>query len=226
MYIPTLDFPLMIESIPFLLSGLSYTLGIALVSFIGGNLLGLLLTFLGMLPNRFLRGFVRGYLSFLRGVPALVLLFLLYFGLPYQLPALAAAIICFTLTSSAFIGEIYRGSIAGVDRGQFDAAFALGLSLPKVMRFVILPQAFRISIPALSNVAMDLLKGTSLAAMITIPDIFQKAKIVGGRTFDYMSMYVLVAIIYWLLCMLIEAGQKRLERYFAKQFAENNFGEK
>src|SRR5699024_10759987 len=180
MYIPTLDFPLMIESIPFLLSGLSYTLGIALVSFIGGNLLGLLLTFLGMLPNRFLRGFVRGYLSFLRGVPALVLLFLLYFGLPYQLPALAAAIICFTLTSSAFIGEIYRGSIAGVDRGQFDAAFALGLSFPKAMRFVILPQAFRISIPALSNVAMDLLKGTSLAAMITIPDIFQKAKIVGG----------------------------------------------
>src|SRR5699024_4032270 len=117
-------------------------------------------------------------------------------------------------------------SIAGVDRGQFDAAFALGLSLPKVMRFVILPQAFRISIPALSNVAMDLLKGTSLAAMITIPDIFQKAKIVVGRTFDYMYMYVLVAIIYWLLCVLIEAGQKRLERYFAKQFAENEASHK
>ena len=226
MYIPTLDFSLMIESIPFLLSGLSYTLGIALVSFIGGNLLGLLLTFLGLLPNRIIRGLVRGYLSFLRGIPALVLLFLLYFGLPYQLPALVAAIICFTLTSSAFIGEIYRGSIAGVDRGQFDAAYALGLSFPKAMRFVILPQAFRISIPALSNVAMDLLKGTSLAAMITIPDIFQKAKIVGGRTFDYMSMYVLVAIIYWLLCMLIEAGQKRLERYFAKQFAENEASHK
>lgn len=222
MYITTLDFPLMIESIPFLLSGLSYTLGIALVSFIGGNLLGLLLTFLGLLPNRIIRGLVRGYLSFLRGVPALVLLFLLYFGLPYQLPALAAAIICFTLTSSAFIGEIYRGSIAGVDRGQFDAAFALGLSFPKAMRLVILPQAFRISIPALSNVAMDLLKGTSLAAMITIPEMFQKAKIVGGRTFDYMSMYVLVAIIYWLLCILIEAVQKRLERQFAKQFAESN----
>mgnify|MGYP001048785875 FL=1 len=140
------------------------------------------------------------------------------FGLPYQLPALTAAIICFSLTSSAFIGEIYRGSIAGVDRGQWDAAYALGLSFSKTLRLIILPQAFRISVPALSNVAMDLLKGTSLAAMITIPDIFQKAKIVGGRTFDYMSMYVLVAIIYWLLCIGIEALQHRLEKRFADRF--------
>lgn len=219
MYIPTLDFSLMWESIPYLLTGLSYTIGIAVASFLGGNILGLMLTFLGLLPQPMIRGLVRGYLSFLRGVPALVLLFLLYFGLPYQLPALAAAIICFTLTSSAFIGEIYRGSIAGVDRGQFDAAYALGLPFSKTMRLIILPQAFRISVPALSNVAMDLLKGTSLAAMITIPDIFQKAKIVGGRTFDYMSMYVLVAIIYWLLCMGIETGQKRLERYFTQRYA-------
>ena len=183
-----------------------------------GKAVGLLLTFLGMLQNPWVRRIVRGYISFLRGVPALVLLFLLYFGLPYQLPALTAAIICFSLTSSAFIGEIYRGSIAGVDRGQWDAAYALGLSFSKTLRLIILPQAFRISVPALSNVAMDLLKGTSLAAMITIPDIFQKAKIVGGRTFDYMSMYVLVAIIYWLLCIGIEALQHRLEKRFADRF--------
>lgn len=225
MYIPTLDLGLMWESLPFLLSGLNYTIGIAITSFLAGNFLGILLTFLGMLPNRGVKGFVRFYLSFLRGVPALVLLFLLYFGLPYQLPALAAAIICFTLTSSAFIGEIYRGSIAGVDRGQWDAAYALGFNFTQVMRLIVLPQAFRISIPALSNVAMDLLKGTSLAAMITIPDIFQKAKIVGGRTFDYMSMYVLLAIIYWLLCMGIEALQKHLERRIARRFEadENKF---
>jgi cystine transport system permease protein len=145
-------------------------------------------------------------------------LFLLYFGLPYQLDALTATIVCFSLTSSAFIGEIYRGSIAGVDRGQWDAAYALGFSFPKVMRSIILPQAFRISIPALSNVAMDLVKGTSLAAMITIPDIFQKAKIVGGRTFDYMSMYVLVAIIYWCICLLIEYVQKYLEDYYLRRY--------
>ncbi|MNJ50507.1 Inner membrane amino-acid ABC transporter permease protein YecS [compost metagenome] len=221
MYIPTIDLSLMWESLPFLLSGLLYTIGIAITSFFAGNLLGILLMFLGMLPSRWVKVFVRFYLSFFRGVPALVLLFLLYFGLPYQLPALAAAIICFTLTSSAFIGEIYRGSVAGVERGQWDAAYALGFNFTQVLRLIVLPQAFRISIPALSNVAMDLLKGTSLAAMISIPDVFQKAKIVGGRTFDYMSMYVLVAIVYWLLCIGIEAIQKHLEHRIARRFEAN-----
>ncbi len=218
MYIPKLDFALMWESLPFVLTGLSYTLGIAAISFFFGNVLGIMLTTLSFLPNKFLQRLIRLWLSFLRGVPALVILFLLYFGLPYQLHALTAAVICFSLTSSAFIGEIYRGSIAGVDAGQWDAAYALGLSFPKTMRKIILPQAFRISIPSLSNVAMDLIKGTSLAAMITIPDIFQKAKIIGGRTFDYMSMYILVAILYWLLCLLIEFLQKYLERYYRLRY--------
>ncbi|WP_429950562.1 amino acid ABC transporter permease [Enterococcus sp. AZ101] len=218
MYIPKIDFQLMIDSIPFLLTGLPYTLGISVVTFLMGNVLGILLTVLGMLPSKVIKGFVRFYISFLRGVPGLVLLFLLYFGLPYQLSALTAACICFSLTSSAFIAEIYRGSIAGVEAGQWDAAYALGLPFGKVMRKIILPQAFRISIPALGNVAMDLLKGTSLAAMITIPDIFQKAKIVGGRTFDYMTMYILVAVIYWLLCVAIGWGQSWLERYYINRY--------
>lgn len=222
MYIPTLDLSLMIDSVGFVLSGLMYTLGISLAAFVLGNLIGLSLTILGILPNKGLRAFIRFYISFLRGVPALVLLFLLYFGLPYQLPALAAAILCFSLTSSAFIGEIYRGALAGVDPGQWDAAYALGQSFPQAIRWVILPQAFRLTIPALSNVAMDLVKGTSLAAMITVPDIFQKAKIIGGRTFDYMSMYVLVAVIYWLLCLAIGNGQTRLENYFNRRFGEGH----
>lgn len=218
MYIPTINLNLMIESIPFLFSGIGYTLGISLASFFFGNLLGLLMTILGLVPLRPVKLFVRFYLSFLRGIPALVLLFLLYFGLPYQLNAVAAAIICFSLTSSAFIGEIYRGSIAGVGAGQWDASYALGNRFFLTMRYIILPQAGRISIPALSNVAMDLLKGTSLAAMITVPDIFQKAKIVGGRTFDYLSMYLLVAVIYWLLCMVIGYMQHRLENYFQQKY--------
>jgi cystine transport system permease protein len=218
MYIPTIDIPLMIESVPFLLSGLGYTLGISLAAFFFGNLLGILLTILGFVPWLPIKLFVRFYLSFLRGTPALVLLFLLYFGLPYQLNAVVAAVICFSLTSSAFIGEIYRGSIEGVNGGQWDAAYALGNRFFPTMRYIILPQAVRISIPALGNVAMDLLKGTSLAAMITVPDIFQKAKIIGGRTFDYLSMYILVALIYWLLCIGIGYLQHRLENYFQQKY--------
>lgn len=218
MYIPTLDFSLMLESLPYILTGLPYTIGISIVAFLMGNLLGICITILGMLPSKIIKSFVRFYISFLRGVPGLVLLFLLYFGLPYQLPALTAACICFSLTSSAFIAEIYRGAIAGVDAGQWDAAYALGLPFKRVLGRIILPQAFRLSIPALSNVAMDLVKGTSLAAMITIPDIFQKAKIVGGRTFDYLSMYVLVAIIYWLLCIVIGWCQRFIESKYQKHY--------
>ncbi|MGO3781053.1 MAG: ABC transporter permease subunit, partial [Enterococcus viikkiensis] len=101
---------------------------------------------------------------------------------------------------------------------QWDAAYALGNRFLPTMRYIVLPQALRISIPALSNVAMDLVKGTSLAAMITVPDIFQKAKIVGGRTFDYLSMYLLVALIYWILCIGIGHLQRRLEVYFQKKY--------
>ncbi len=80
------------------------------------------------------------------------------------------------------------------------------------MKYIVLPQAFRISVPALSNVAMDLVKGTSLAATITVPEIFQKAKIIGGRTFDYFSLYILVALIYWVICIGIEKVQQYLEK--------------
>ncbi len=217
-YVPKIDISLLIQSIPYVLSGIPYTIGISMFAFAVGNIFGVLLTMVGMLPNRFVKECVRFYISFFRGVPGLVLLFILYFGLPYELSALQASCICFSLTSSAFIGEIYRGSVEGVDSGQWDAAYALGFPFRKVMGKIILPQALRISVPALGNVAMDLLKSTSLTAMITVPDIFQKAKIVGGREFDYMTMYILVAIIYWLLCILIGKVQVILEKRF------ENFG--
>lgn len=216
-YVPKIDLGLMIDSIPYILTGLPYTIGISISTFILGNVLGIVLAVLGLLPSRILKGSIQFYLSFLRGVPGLVLLFLLYFGLPIQLSALQAVIICFSLTSSAFLGEIYRGAILGVGTGQWEAARALGLNFPQIISTIILPQAFRIAIPALGNVAMDLVKGTSLAAMITVPEIFQKAKIIGGREFDYMTLYILVALMYWGLCLLISAGQKRLEKSYVNR---------
>lgn len=218
MYIPKIDVHLLMESVPFVLRGLPYTIGISMFAFFAGNIIGIFLSFLSLLQSKTVKYAVRFYISFFRGVPALVLLFLLYFGLPYPLSALQASCICFSLTSSAFIAEIYRGSISGVDHGQWDAAYALGLPFSKVLLSIIFPQALRISIPALGNVAMDLIKGTSLAAMITIPDIFQNAKIIGGRSFDYMTMYVLAAIIYWLLCVGTGWLQNKLEKKHSSYF--------
>lgn len=215
MYMPSIDIKLLIDSIPFVLKGLPYTLVISLASFVIGNFLGIILTSINLREIPIIRTIIKLYLSFLRGTPALVLLFILYFGMPIQLPPIQAAIICFSLTSSAFLAEIYRGAISGIDKGQWEASKALGMSYTLTMKDIIFPQALRIAIPSLGNVAMDIVKGSSLAAMITVPDIFQKAKIVGGREFDYMTMYVLVALIYWGICLVIGWGQKRLEKRFA-----------
>lgn len=209
-----IDFQLIQRSFLFVLTGLPYTIGIAGLSFVTGSLLGTMIAIMRTSRNRFLKLLARVYVSTMRGVPMIVVLFMLYFGLPYlniQMPALLCAYIGFSLVSSAYISEIFRSAILAVDDGQWEAAKSLGLPIFKVIRYIILPQAFRIAIPPLGNVMLDMIKSSSLAAMITVPDIFQNAKIVGGREWDYMSMYVLVAFIYWVLCFIFEIFQSYVE---------------
>lgn len=209
-----IDFHLILKSFAYVISGLPYTIGIAALSFLTGLFFGIILAILGRSQHKVIQSFVKAYVSLMRGVPMIVVLFMLYFGLPYyglQLPALLCAYIGFSSVSSAYISEIFRSSIDAVDSGQWEAAKALGLPKSSIIKKIILPQAVRIAIPPLGNVAVDMIKSTSLAAMITVPDIFQNAKIVGGREWDYMSMYVLVAFIYWLLCFGFEHLQRRFE---------------
>lgn len=209
-----IDFQLIQRSFLFVLTGLPYTIGIAGLSFVTGSLLGTMIAIMRTSRNRFLKLLARVYVSTMRGVPMIVVLFMLYFGLPYlniQMPALLCAYIGFSLVSSAYISEIFRSAILAVDDGQWEAAKSLGLPIFKVIRYIIIPQAFRIAIPPLGNVMLDMIKSSSLAAMITVPDIFQNAKIVGGREWDYMSMYVLVAFIYWVLCFIFEIFQNYVE---------------
>ncbi|MEW6855219.1 amino acid ABC transporter permease [Streptococcus iniae] len=209
-----IDFSLIQRSFIYVISGLPYTLGIATLSFTTGLFLGIILAILGRSQSKIIRSLVKSYVSLMRGIPMIVVLFMLYFGLPYygiQLPALLCAYIGFSSVSSAYISEIFRSSIEAVDAGQWEAAKALGLPKSSIIKKIILPQAVRIAIPPLGNVVVDMIKSTSLAAMITVADIFQNAKIVGGREWDYMSMYVLVALIYWTLCFAFEHFQRQLE---------------
>ena len=207
----------MVKSFPYVLSGLPYTLGISCLSFLTGTFLGILLAMMRTSHYLVWRGLARVYVSIMRGVPMLVVLFMLYFGLPYfgvELPALLCAYAGFSVVSAAYLSEIFRSAILAVDFGQWEAAQALGLPVRTILRRIILPQAFRIALPPLGNVLLDMIKSSSLAAMITVPDIFQKAKIVGGREWDYLSMYVLVGFIYWLLCFIFEFFQEKLEQRF------------
>ena len=209
-----IDFSLILKSIPYVLSGLPYTLGISLLSFMVGNVFAIILAFMRMSQKPWLKYPARVYISIMRGVPMLVVLFILYFGLPYvgvQLPAF----IGFLCVSAAYMAEIFRSSIAAVDKGQWEAARSLGLPQKSIIRRIILPQAMRIAVAPLGNVIIDMVKSSSLAAMITVPDIFQNAKIIGGREYDYMSMYILIALIYWTLSFTLELLQGYLEKRLA-----------
>ncbi|MDO4666835.1 MAG: amino acid ABC transporter permease [Streptococcus sp.] len=212
-----IDFKLMIDKFWFVFSGIPYTLGIAIPSFITGLILGFLLSRARASKKKPLSFLARSYISIMRGVPMLVVLFVLYFGLPFyqiELPPLLCAYLAFSSVSAAYISEIFRSSIQAIDSGQWEAARALGIKDWVILRKIILPQAIRVAIPPLGNVILDMIKTTSLTAMITIPDIFQNAKNVGGYTLDYMSMYVLVAFIYWLLCYCFERIQAQIEKHF------------
>jgi L-cystine transport system permease protein len=193
---------------------MGYTLLISVASMFFGLLLGFFVGLGRMSKNKIFSLPARSYISFMRGVPILVFLFLLYFGFPVigiEFSAVTAAILGFSLHSAGYLAEINRSVIASVDKGQWEASASLGMSYWQTMRRIILPQAIKIAIPPLSNVFLDLIKGTSLAAMITVPELFQKAKIVGGREFDYMTMYIVVALVYWGICSVISYFQNYLE---------------
>lgn len=213
------DVELALENLPFVLGGVPIMVLVTVISMILGLVLGLFLALWRSSKRILLRWPARIYISFMRGTPMLVFLFILYFGLPMvglKLSALTAACLGFGLNSAAYIAEINRSALNSIDHGQWESAKALNMSYWQTMRKVIFPQAVRIAVPPLTSVFMDVLKATSLAAVITVPELFQKTQIVAGRTYDAMTMYVLVALIYWTFCIAIGFIQNYLEERYSR----------
>lgn len=212
------DAPLAVSSLPTILSGLPMSLLLLAICFSLANVLGFVIMLMRISRFKILQWPARFYISFFRGVPMLVVLFLTYFGL--NLDAITAAILSLTIVPAAFIAEYYRSAFIAIDPGQLEAGLSLGFSYLGVVYHILLPQAFRIAIPSLGNVLLDLFKGTSLVAMITVSEMFMQAKIVAGANQDYMTIYIVIAIIYWLVCCLMSFGQDVLERYLNRHFAQ------
>ncbi|UOQ92523.1 amino acid ABC transporter permease [Halobacillus shinanisalinarum] len=207
------------ENLPFVLEGVPYTLLVAFLGMLLGLVIGFFLAIARGASKRLFRWPARLYITLMRGTPILVYLFVLYFGLPVvgiTLSAPIAAIIGFGTNSAAYIAEINRSSLNSVDHGQWESARALGFSYWKTMRRIIMPQATRIAIPPLANVFLDILKATSLAAMISVPEILNKAQIVAGRTTDSLTMYILAAMVYLALTLVFSIFQDYLERRYNK----------
>ncbi len=202
----------------FLLVGLRWTIGLSIIAFIGGGLFGLAVALMRTSERVALRRATAGYIALFQGTPLLMQLFVIYYGLGLlglQLPAWSAVAIGFTLNASAFLGEIWRGSIEAVPRGQTEAAGALSLPYVARMRNVILPQALRIAQPATVGYLVQLIKGTSLAAIVGFIELSRAGQIVSNQTFQPLLVFGVVGAIYFALCWPLSLYSARLEARYA-----------
>ncbi|MDQ1885497.1 amino acid ABC transporter permease [Aeromonas salmonicida] len=200
---------------PLLSAGLIFTVPLTLITFVLGILLGFLVALARLYGSTPLVVLVRFYVWLIRGTPLLVQLFLIFYGLPSAgivLDAFTAAVIGFTLNIGAYSSEIIRATLAAIPKGQWEAAYSIGMNWPQVMWRVILPQAARIAVPPLSNTFISLVKDTSLAAAVTVPELFQAAQRLASVTYEPLILYIETAIIYLLFSSVLSTLQDRLER--------------
>ncbi len=211
---------LMADSLPSLLwAALVFTVPLTLASFALGLTVGLVAAVVRLFGPAPLAAIVRFYVWIIRGTPLLVQLFLIFYGLPSAgivLDAFPAALIGFTLNVGAYTSEIIRAVIGSVPKGQWEAAYSIGMSWSQAMRRTILPQAARVAVPPLSNTFISLVKDTSLAAAITVPELFQAAQRIVATSYEPLILYVEVALIYLALSSILSALQVRLERRFGQ----------
>jgi len=201
-----------------ILSGVQATILLSLIAFAGGGVVGLAIALMRTSERAWLRRCAGFYIDFFQGTPLLLQLFLVFYGLPvlgYKVNPWVAVAIGFTLHASAFLGEIWRGSIQAVPRGQTEAAYALGLGYVSRMRDVVLPQAMRISVAPTVGFMVQLIKGTSLAAIIGFVELSRSAQIIASATYKPLLAYGCAAVVYFVLCFPLSRLSLRLEKRFA-----------
>jgi len=211
-------FDFFIESLPSILDGLSTTILLTFISLTVGLAIGIILALGRVYGNKIISSVCIAYIEIIRGTPLLVQLFIIYFGLPSVgiiLNPLSAALVGLSLNSGAYQAEYLRGSLQSIPSGQMIAARTLGMNKLKSIQNIILPQALRISIPAWSNELIYLLKYTSIAYIIQVPELTAKGKFIASETFRFIEIFVIIAIIYLVLTILftaiIDLIEKRIE---------------
>ena len=220
------DFNYMLSLMPILLKYLPTTLSMASLGAIFALFLGLAIALIRIYKLPLLNPLAQLYISFFRGTPLLVQLFLLYYGLPQVLPSLVgldafnAAVIGLSLHFAAYMAESIRAAIIGVDRSQREASLAIGMTESQTMLRIILPQATRIALPSLMNYFIDMIKSTSLAFTLGVPEIMAKAQMDASSSFKPFEPFLAVAIIYWVLVIVLtrlqQLAETRLDRAYVR----------
>jgi arginine/lysine/histidine transport system permease protein len=211
-----LDFTSVLPSFPFILTGVGITLKIAIFAGVLGFIFGIILSLFKISHVKALNWFANVYTSIFRGTPLVLQLMIIYFGSPqligYQIEPFTAAVISFSLNSAAYISEIIRGGIMAVDKGQSEAAMALGVPYRPMMLNIVLPQALKNILPSLMNEFITLTKESAIVTTIGVMDIMRRAYQVGADTFRFIEPLLLAGIIYYVLVMVLTLIGKAVER--------------
>jgi polar amino acid transport system permease protein len=198
-----------------LLKAAQWTILLSLFAFVVGGAAGLLIALARASRRAWLRLPTAAYINLIQGTPFLIQLLVLYFGLTFvgiRLDAWSSAAIALTLYSSAFLGEIWRGCIEGIPTTQWEAAEMLGLRTPQTYAYVVLPQAFLVSLPATVGFLVQIVKSTSLLSVIGFTEIMRTAQMINNVTFQPFIVYGICALLYFLICLPLSRFSAFLER--------------
>ncbi|MGE7688161.1 amino acid ABC transporter permease [Lysinibacillus sp. NPDC097214] len=217
------DFTLIAKVLPILLQYLPVTLEILVFAILFGMLLGIVIAIPKLLHIPVLKQIITIYISFIRGTPILVQLFLVFYGIPAllklvhidvtRMDAMYFVIITYTLSNAASFSEIFRAAILTVDRGQMEAAYSVGLSGIQAFQRIVLPQAIRVAFPNMANTMISSLKDTSLAFSIGVMDMVGRGETLIASTTRALEIYLALSIVYFVIVILLEKILKRNERY-------------
>ncbi|UFH51234.1 amino acid ABC transporter permease [Pseudomonas sp. KNUC1026] len=226
-----LKFSIILEKLPNLaglrlspqgfLQGAALTLFVCACAMLLSVVLGFAAALARLSPSAVLQGVASFYTSFFRGTPLLIQILLIYLGLPQVglVPgAISAGVVALSLNYGAYLSEIFRAGIIGVAHGQREAALAMGLRPPQVFTAIVLPQAMRVIIPPTANQFISMLKDSSLISVMGVWEVMFLAQSYGRSSYRYLEMLTTAAVIYWLLSMLLEWVQARLERRYARAY--------
>ncbi|MBW8763689.1 MAG: amino acid ABC transporter permease [Microbacterium sp.] len=200
---------------PIALGALLGTIPLTLASFALGLVIAIGIALMRISVNPVLSGIARFYISVIRGTPLLVQLFVIFYGMPavgLTIDPWPSAIIALSLNVGGYGAEIVRASILSVPKGQWEAAYTVGMNRSRTLTRIILPQAARVSVPPLSNTFISLVKDTSLASTILVTELFRVAQQIASASYQVMVVYLTAALVYWVICLVLSSGQGLIER--------------
>lgn len=205
---------LFIESLPILLQAALITIFLAIVSMAVGLVIGLFTALARISKNNFFHRIAVAYISIIRGTPLLVQIYVVYYGLPQvgiTLEPIPSGILALSVNAGAYLSESFRAAIQSVDKGQMEASYSIGMTYSQALRRIILPQCIRTALPTVGNTFIGLLKDTSLVSVITVTELLQSASLIIARTFQPLTLYLEVGLIYWVFSTGFSIIQDRIE---------------